>query len=62
MIEVGEYATLEWIDWYSFRRLLEPIGNVPPAKSGFQYFVNETSRASKQRDNSVTNTIPDGDR
>jgi putative transposase len=27
-----EYATLEWIDWFNHRRLLEPIGYVPPAE------------------------------
>ena len=27
-----EYATLEWVDWFNNRRLLEPIGNVPPAE------------------------------
>jgi len=27
-----EYATLEWLDWFNNRRLLEPIGNVPPAE------------------------------
>ena len=27
-----EYATLEWIDWFNHRRLLEPIGHVPPAE------------------------------
>jgi putative transposase len=27
-----EYATLEWVDWFNHRRLLEPIGNVPPAE------------------------------
>jgi transposase InsO family protein len=26
-----EYATLAWVDWFNHRRLLEPIGNVPPA-------------------------------
>jgi len=26
-----EYATLEWVDWFNHRRLLEPIGHVPPA-------------------------------
>jgi transposase InsO family protein len=25
-----EYATLEWVDWFNHRRLLEPIGNIPP--------------------------------
>jgi len=28
-----EYATLEWIDWFNNRRLLEPIGNIPPAEA-----------------------------
>jgi putative transposase len=27
-----EYATLEWVDWFNHRRLLEPIGSVPPAE------------------------------
>jgi transposase InsO family protein len=31
-IEAAEYATLEWVDWFNNRRLLEPIGNVPPAE------------------------------
>ena len=31
-IEDVEYATLEWVDWFNNRRLLEPIGNVPPAE------------------------------
>ncbi|MAN58017.1 MAG: hypothetical protein CMI50_16370, partial [Paracoccus sp.] len=29
--EAVEYATLEWVDWFNNRRLLEPIGNIPPA-------------------------------
>jgi putative transposase len=27
-----EYATLEWVDWFNHRRLLETIGYVPPAE------------------------------
>jgi putative transposase len=27
-----EYATLEWVDWFNHRRLLEPLGCVPPAE------------------------------
>ena len=27
--EAVEFATLEWVDWFNNRRLLEPIGNVP---------------------------------
>lgn len=32
-----EYATLEWVDWFNNRRLLEPIGNVPPAEYEAKY-------------------------
>ena len=28
-----ETATLEWVDWFNTRRLLEPIGNIPPAEA-----------------------------
>ena len=28
--EAVELATLEWVDWFNHRRLLGPIGNVPP--------------------------------
>ncbi len=26
--EAVEYATLEWVDWFNTRRLLEPIGTI----------------------------------
>jgi len=32
-IDDVEYATLEWVDWFNHRRLLEPIGDVPPLSS-----------------------------
>ena len=33
-----EYATLEWVDWFNNRRLLEPIGNLPPAEFEMLYY------------------------
>ena len=36
--EAVEYATLEWVDWFNHRRLLEPIGNVPPAEAEAAYY------------------------
>ena len=38
-IEAVEYAMLEWVDWFNNRRLLEPIGNVPPAEAEADYFA-----------------------
>ena len=37
-MEAVEYATLEWVDWFNHRRLLEPIGNVPPAELEAAYY------------------------
>jgi transposase InsO family protein len=33
-----EFAALEWVDWFNNRRLLEPIGNVPPAEFEQAYY------------------------
>ncbi|MDR6116602.1 transposase InsO family protein [Sphingomonas sp. SORGH_AS789] len=37
--EAVEYATLEWVDWFNHRRLLEPIGNIPPAEAEEHYYA-----------------------
>jgi putative transposase len=37
--EAVEYATLEWVDWFNNRRLLEPIGNIPPAEAEERYYA-----------------------
>ncbi|WP_235952569.1 integrase core domain-containing protein, partial [Falsiroseomonas algicola] len=38
-IEGVEFATLEWVDWFNNRRLLEPIGNIPPAEAEARYYA-----------------------
>ncbi|WP_201727828.1 IS3 family transposase [Acidocella sp. C78] len=38
-LEAVEFATLEWVDWLNHRRLLEPIGNIPPAEAEQRYFA-----------------------
>jgi putative transposase len=37
--EAVEFATLEWVDWFNRRRLLEPIGNIPPAEAEANYYA-----------------------
>jgi transposase InsO family protein len=39
-IEAVEFATLEWVDWFNNRRLLEPIGNIPPAEAEALYYAS----------------------
>jgi putative transposase len=38
-MEAVEYATLEWVDWFNNRRLLEHIGNIPPAEAEAAYYA-----------------------
>ncbi len=38
-METVEFATLEWVDWFNNRRLLEPIGNIPPAEAEDRYYA-----------------------
>ena len=38
-LEAVEFATLEWVDWFNNRRLLEPIGNMPPAEAEAAYYA-----------------------
>ena len=44
-IDSVEFATLEWVDWFNNRRLLEPIGNVPPAELETEYYDQITGSA-----------------
>ena len=60
-----EFKTLEWVDWFNTRRLLEPIGYVPPVEyeamyyqqqmapvmvGGVKYFGLRDSRGGSRRD------------
>jgi transposase InsO family protein len=37
-LETVEFATLAWVDWFNTRRLLEPIGYIPPAEYEARYY------------------------
>jgi len=45
-IDDVEYGTLEWVDWFNHRRLLGPIGHVPPAEFEAAYHRKEGSGGS----------------
>ena len=38
-LEAVEFATLEWVDWFNHRRLLESIGYLPPAEYEERYYA-----------------------
>lgn len=37
--EAVEFATLEWVAWFNHRRLMGPIGNIPPAEAEQRYYA-----------------------
>lgn len=43
--EALELATLRWVDWYNHRRLLGPIGFIPPAEAEENYYRKQESAA-----------------
>jgi putative transposase len=45
-IDTVEYATLSWVDWFNNRRLLEPIGYLPPAEFEREYYRTQSSPAA----------------
>jgi len=38
--EAVEFATLEWVDWFNNRRLLAPIGYIPPEEAEERYYAS----------------------
>jgi transposase InsO family protein len=44
-IDAVEYTTLEWVDWFNNRRLLESIGDIPPAELEQVYYDQLDSQA-----------------
>ncbi len=43
--EAIEHSTLEWVHWFNTKRLLEPIGNIPPAEFEKSYYDGECGLA-----------------
>ena len=41
-----ELATLSWVDWFNNQRILEPIGDVPPAEYEMRYHQSESCNAA----------------
>ena len=52
-LDAVEYATLEWVDWFNNRRLLESIGNIPPTELEMAYYrqMEESAEAARLKQN-----------
>ena len=60
-LEAVEFATLAWVDWFNTRRLLEPIGYVPPAEYEAQYFAQRQRRHQRPVSRRGARRQPDPD-
>jgi len=45
-VDEVEFATLEWVDWFNHRRLLEPLGGMPPSEYEALYESSTSSLAT----------------
>ena len=57
-MEAVEFATLEWVDWFNNRRLLEPIGNIPPAEAEERYYAMMAETAVGRDSNKIASGNP----
>ena len=46
-VEEVEFATLEWVAWYNTRRLLEPLGYVPPDEFERAYYRRQAAASAE---------------
>jgi hypothetical protein len=47
-LEAVEFATLTWVDWFNTRRLLEPVGYIPPAEYEAQYYAQASGGGARR--------------
>jgi transposase InsO family protein len=46
-VEAVEFATLAWVDWFNTRRLLAPLGHVPPIEYERAYYERHATPATE---------------
>jgi len=44
-VEDVEFETLDWVDWFNNKRLLEPIGYIPPTEFEELHYQNQRQEA-----------------
>jgi transposase InsO family protein len=58
-MEAVELAVLAWVDWFNHRRLLEPIGHMPPAEAEKRHDAGlEAPALAAQHPNEIASKIP----
>lgn len=53
--EAVEFETLKWVDWFNHKRILGPIGKIPPAEAEENYYasLDKVPKAAKLKLNSL---------
>ena len=44
-LEQVEYRTFHWVDWYNRKRLMEPLGDIPPIEFEWAYYARKNGQA-----------------
>jgi putative transposase len=47
-LDLVEYATAEWVDWFNFRRLYEHCGDIPPAQAEDHYYAQQAAQPTAE--------------
>jgi putative transposase len=47
-LDLIEYATAEWVDWFNFRRLYEHCGDIPPAQAEDHYYAQQAAQRTAE--------------
>jgi transposase InsO family protein len=58
-LETVEFATLAWVDWFNHRRLLEPIGNIPPPRRRRPIMPSSRRSPWRRDSNQMASNFPD---
>ena len=48
-----ELATMEWVWWFNHRRLLEPLGYVPPVEFEARYYQQQQQQQQQQQEHDL---------
>ena len=49
-----ELATLDWVHWFNHKRLMGPIGYIPPAEAEAKYFADLAIGQASKEDTTLT--------
>jgi len=52
-LEMVEFETLEWVDWFNHKRILGPIGDMPPAEFENEYYAKTNGQIQREKEKTL---------